>query len=168
MVRRPIARLLHKAPLIATVNLKSLRGRLFYPMGSDSLFGLVGLGVVAVVATVASRIPADKHPLIHFPPEPVLLPVRSSEDNKVELVSLRKLLETRCKSLFQEFKELWWLSKCVLAYYFLLSILTSNVFSGHLQTLYCVTGNFSKNDHMWYNRYALSATIFLSERRWCN
>lgn len=90
-------------------------------MGSDSLFGLVGLGVLAVVVAVASRIPADKHPLIHFPSEPVLLPVRSEETDKVELVSLRKLLETRCKSLFQEFKELWWLSKCVSAYYLLLS-----------------------------------------------
>jgi hypothetical protein len=24
--------------------------------------------------------------------------------------------------------------------------------SGHLQTLYCVFGDFSKNDHMWYDR----------------
>jgi hypothetical protein len=37
-----------------------------------------------------------------------------------------------------------------------------NYFSGHLQTMYCIMGDFSKNDLMWYSRYV--AYVLLSER----
>ncbi|RDB21060.1 hypothetical protein Hypma_011583 [Hypsizygus marmoreus] len=66
---------------------------------------------------------------------PALVTVRKGNDsNETDEVSLRALVESRCKSLFTEFHPLWWL------------------FNGHLQTMYCVFGDFSKNDHMWYNR----------------
>jgi len=52
-------------------------------------------------------------------------------------VDLRKFLETRCPSLFKPFRPAWWLR------------------SGHLQTLYCVLGDFSKIDKVEYDRKLL-------------
>lgn len=34
------------------------------------------------------------------------------------------------------------------------------VSSGHFQTMYCVFGDFSKNDHMWYDRQVSSHYLF--------
>ncbi|KAF8968131.1 AB-hydrolase YheT [Flammula alnicola] len=71
-------------------------------------------------------------PIVHFASNPALLQVNSRND--VDHVSLKALVETRCKSLFSEFRPLWWL------------------FNGHLQTLYCIARDFSKDDPMWYHR----------------
>jgi len=73
---------------------------------------------------------------IHFAPNPAVLPVRKKdeESKEVEHISIRTLVETRCKSLFIEFRPMWWLS------------------NGHLQTLYCVIGDFTQNDLVSYDR----------------
>ncbi|KDR69701.1 hypothetical protein GALMADRAFT_40987, partial [Galerina marginata CBS 339.88] len=49
-------------------------------------------------------------------------------------VSIKNLVENGCRSLFTEFNPPWWLS------------------NGHLQTLYCIFGNFTGVDRMCYNR----------------
>ncbi|KAJ3517143.1 hypothetical protein NLJ89_g687 [Agrocybe chaxingu] len=78
---------------------------------------------------------SDDMPEVHFPEKPALIAVKNGDkSDEVEHISLRTLLETRCKTLFTPFRPLWWLS------------------NGHLQTLYCVVGDFSKNDQMWYDR----------------
>ncbi|KAG6818136.1 hypothetical protein H0H87_000041 [Tephrocybe sp. NHM501043] len=100
-----------------------------------SLFSVVGLSVMGAFLSIASHGISDRTPLIHFSSKPAILAVKKSKDsNETEQVSLQALVETRCQSLFTEFHPIWWL------------------FNGHLQTIYCVLGNFSKNDEMWYNR----------------
>jgi len=85
--------------------------------------------------SIASHGMPDRTPLIHFSPKPAHVAVKKCKDtDETEQISLRTLVESRCQSLFTEFHPIWWL------------------FNGHLQTIYCVLGDFSKNDHMWYNR----------------
>ncbi|KAF9564656.1 AB-hydrolase YheT [Agrocybe pediades] len=84
------------------------------------------------------RVYGDNLPIVHFADKPALLPVKKRDGSgEIEHLSIKELLETRCGTLFTGFKPLWWL------------------FNGHLQTIYCVMGNFSKNDLMWYNRVYL-------------
>ncbi|KAF9532958.1 Alpha/Beta hydrolase protein [Crepidotus variabilis] len=81
----------------------------------------------------------DEEPEVRFAEKPALLQVRKHEDSdEVEEISMKELLETRCKSLFKPFKPMWWLG------------------NGHLQTIYCVMGDFSKRDLMWYHRTYLT------------
>jgi hypothetical protein len=74
---------------------------------------LIGLGIlIGGIFSVASRRYSSSSPEIHFAPNPAVFPVRMNEESKeVEYISIRTLLETRCKSLFTEFHPLWWLSK---------------------------------------------------------
>ncbi|KAK2466937.1 hypothetical protein APHAL10511_001195 [Amanita phalloides] len=73
--------------------------------------------------------------IARFAPKPIVLRVKKRDDDEqTEHSSLRELLETRCPSLFSDFNSVWWL------------------FNGHLQTLYCVLGDFSKIDHIIYRR----------------
>lgn len=53
------------------------------------------------------------------------------------VADLRRFVETRCPSLFKPFHPAWWLK------------------SGHLQTMYCVLGDFSKIDKVEYDRKLL-------------
>lgn len=104
-------------------------------MGLEVPASLISLGLIGGIFTFASDYYSSSPPEIHFASDPAVLRVRKDKDsNEIEYVSIRTLLETRCKSLFTEFRPLWWLS------------------NGHLQTMYCVLGDFSKNDCMWYDR----------------
>ncbi|KAF8798005.1 AB-hydrolase YheT [Phlegmacium glaucopus] len=104
-------------------------------MGIEIPASLIGLGLLGGIFSVASNHYSNSSPEIHFASKPAILPVRKDkESNEVQYISIRTLLETRCKSLFSDFRPLWWL------------------FNGHLQTIYCVLGDFSKNDCMWYDR----------------
>ncbi|GLB34977.1 putative alpha/beta hydrolase fold [Lyophyllum shimeji] len=96
---------------------------------------LVGLSFMGAFFSIASHGLPDRTPLIHFSPKPALVSVKKGKDSdETDEMSLRALVESRCQSLFTEFHPLWWL------------------FNGHLQTIYCVLGDFSKNDPMWYHR----------------
>ncbi|KAF8163282.1 AB-hydrolase YheT [Crassisporium funariophilum] len=99
-----------------------------------ALVSLIGLGIMGGFFSFASSRYTDTYPIVHFPSKPADIPVRKDNSDEIEYVSIRSLLETRCKSLFTEFRPLWWL------------------FNGHLQTIYCVLGNFKGNDRMWYDR----------------
>ncbi|RXW24113.1 hypothetical protein EST38_g1711 [Candolleomyces aberdarensis] len=89
----------------------------------------------ALLSVQAPAITQTHLPTVHFAEKPALLPVKKqTETDGTDLLSLQELLETRCPSLFTEFKPLWWL------------------FNGHLQTIYCVLGDFSNRDHMTYRR----------------
>ncbi|TFK42604.1 Alpha/Beta hydrolase protein [Crucibulum laeve] len=100
-----------------------------------ALLSVVTLGAMAAFFALGSSNYSDRQPVVHFPTQPAVLAVKKAKDlDEVEHVSLRTLIETRCQSLFTEFHPLWWL------------------FNGHLQTIYCVLGNFAKNDLIWYER----------------
>ncbi|KAF5381000.1 hypothetical protein D9615_003933 [Tricholomella constricta] len=108
---------------------------LFHLTSMGSILSLVSLGFMGAFFSVASQGMPDRTPLIHFSPKPALVAVKKGKDSdETEQLSLRTLVESRCQSLFTEFHPLWWL------------------FNGHLQTIYCVFGDFSKNDRMSYSR----------------
>ncbi|KAJ7285857.1 Alpha/Beta hydrolase protein [Mycena rebaudengoi] len=73
---------------------------------------------------------------LHFSNNPAVVAV-SRPDGNSSSESLQTLVETRCPSLLSGFSPAWWL------------------FNGHLQTLYCVLGDFSKHDRLQYNRKLL-------------
>ncbi|KJA26310.1 hypothetical protein HYPSUDRAFT_133302 [Hypholoma sublateritium FD-334 SS-4] len=70
----------------------------------------------------------------HFAPQPALLPVWKDDKGGIERLSLNKLLETRCPSFFKRYQPPLWLT------------------NGHVQTIYCIMGNFSAEDQVWYRR----------------
>ncbi|KAG5643483.1 hypothetical protein DXG03_000871 [Asterophora parasitica] len=80
-----------------------------------SIFSLVaGLGFMGALFSIASQALPDRAPLIHFSPKPALVNVKKGKDtDETQQTSLRELVETRCQSLFTEFKPLWWLFKYV-------------------------------------------------------
>ncbi|KAF8636529.1 hypothetical protein AX17_003342 [Amanita inopinata Kibby_2008] len=110
-------------------------GSSFFTVGD--MFSLTSLGVLSVFLTIASSTLASggKAPLIRFAPKPVTLTVKKRNDSdKTEEATLRELLEARCPSLFSDFRPAWWL------------------FNGHLQTIYCVLGDFTRIDQVTYHR----------------
>lgn len=64
-----------------------------------------------------------------------------SEVTGAEKISLSSFLKSRCPSLFKPYSSAWWLN------------------SGHLQTAYCVFGDFSKIDKVKYNRHVFISDI---------
>jgi len=70
--------------------------------------------------------------------DPIYIPVRRRRNSReVERTSLRTFLESKCPSLFREYRSAWWL------------------FNGHLQTAYAVVGDFSAIDKVVYDRKLL-------------
>lgn len=55
-------------------------------------------------------------------------------DSRIESLSLRSFIETRVPSLFEGYTPTWWLP------------------NGHMQTGYVVAGDFTKVDHVMYER----------------
>jgi hypothetical protein len=96
----------------------------------------------------------------HYKPD-IFHPTTSAEvtatkargSNETFRTSVQKLIEERCPTLFSDFQPPWWLAKYV-------HIApekwkqNANPFglSGHLQTLYCVVGDFTKRDLITYSR----------------
>ncbi|OJA21619.1 hypothetical protein AZE42_01663 [Rhizopogon vesiculosus] len=70
---------------------------------------------------------------VRYPKESALLTTKEQRSTTTS-VFLREFVERRCPSLHAEFRPAWWLS------------------NGHLQTLYCVLGDFSQRDKVVYNR----------------
>ncbi|KAF8212259.1 Alpha/Beta hydrolase protein [Mycena galopus ATCC 62051] len=97
--------------------------------GAFTVFALVSMGALLSVARRRSK-PST---LVHFSDKPASLAIRRS-DGSVFTQSLESLVDTRCASLRSKFNPVWWLS------------------SGHLQTIFCVIGDFSKTDILQYNR----------------
>lgn len=89
-----------------------------------------------------------------FSLHPSLVPVRKDDSrDRVEYVSFKTLLETRCPSLFLGYRPLWWIAKYM---NYLFWYTTSKLIiwvSGHLQTLYNAIKQFCKEDQVWYKRY---------------
>ncbi|KAJ7019912.1 Alpha/Beta hydrolase protein [Mycena alexandri] len=74
-------------------------------------------------------------PIIRFPRDSLRLEVRKGDSRtETETSTLQELLQSRCKSLFSPYRPTWWL------------------FNGHAQTLFCVLGDFSTTDQVWYYR----------------
>ncbi|EIW60478.1 AB-hydrolase YheT [Trametes versicolor FP-101664 SS1] len=77
-------------------------------------------------------------PKLHFGSVPATIATKSAASSKaIERITLRDFVQLRCPSLFEEFRPAWWLK------------------SGHLQTGYCVLGDFSKIDKVEYDRTLL-------------
>ena len=88
-----------------------------YSMGLEIPATLISLGLISGIISSAGRRYSKSSPEIHFAPNPAVLPVRKDGESKeVEYISIRTLLETRCKSLFTDFHPLWWLSKWVFSF----------------------------------------------------
>lgn len=80
----------------------------------------------------------DQVPRLYFGPTVATVAVRkSTRPDDTEKVSLREVVERRCPSLHDVFRPAWWLP------------------TGHLQTLYCVIGDFSRVDKVDYERKLL-------------
>ncbi|KAJ3540917.1 hypothetical protein NMY22_g4105 [Coprinellus aureogranulatus] len=100
------------------------------------------LAVMGAILSVSGSPPVPHPPTIVFSSKPAILTVKKLKEpdgqgdaeGGREQLDYRTLLQARCPSLFTEFKPLW------------------RLFNGHLQTLYCVFGNFSKVDRMSYLR----------------
>ncbi|KII88545.1 hypothetical protein PLICRDRAFT_111152 [Plicaturopsis crispa FD-325 SS-3] len=93
------------------------------------------------MGALLSTYETSRIPKIHYPDEPNYFPIKKSttskdgtDEEEVEQTSLRAFVEQRCPSLHNEFKPAWWL------------------FNGHLQTGWCVVGDFSKVDKVVYER----------------
>lgn len=130
-----------------------------YSMGLQVPATLISLGIIGGILSVASRRYLNSTPEIHFAPNPAVLSVRKDEESKeVECISIRTLLETRCRSLFTDFRPLWWLPKWVFPSS---TDLTRQIVpcSGHLQTAYCVMADFSKIDSVTYDRWKKSSSM---------
>jgi hypothetical protein len=69
-------------------------------------------------------------------------------------LTMRELITSRCPSLMKEFRPAWWLPKYVYPLHVDTCVQRPNFISGHLQTFYCVLGDFSKVDKVVYDRYA--------------
>ncbi|KIJ23614.1 hypothetical protein M422DRAFT_39537, partial [Sphaerobolus stellatus SS14] len=69
---------------------------------------------------------------LHVSPDPAVLKLQDQSE-----LSLKEFIESRCPSVLKEFIPQWWL------------------FNGHLQTAYCVFGDFSKIDKVIYERTLL-------------
>ncbi len=77
-----------------------------------TLFSLYRLGIMATVFSIASSKFPSYGTAIHFPKNPVTIPVRrSDDDDSTEERSLRELVESKVASVFRNFKPLWWLFK---------------------------------------------------------
>jgi len=73
---------------------------------------LLVLAVMGAALSFATKAYSPEFPTVHFDSTPALLPVKKGKDeDEIEHVSIKTLLETRCPSLFTSFKPLWWLSK---------------------------------------------------------
>ncbi|KAI0831202.1 AB-hydrolase YheT [Trametes gibbosa] len=77
-------------------------------------------------------------PKLYFGSVPATIAVKGAASSRtVEHITLRDFVQLRCPSLFKEFRPAWWLR------------------SGHLQTGYCVIGDFAKVDRVEYDRKLL-------------
>ncbi|KAJ7019908.1 AB-hydrolase YheT [Mycena alexandri] len=83
-----------------------------------------------------SRKSPGRTPRLHFAPKPANV-VLKSENGGTASISLRELVESRCKSLSSKYRPAWWL------------------FNGHLQTAYSLLGDFRNVDQVWYQRHLL-------------
>ncbi|KAK7014882.1 AB hydrolase-1 domain-containing protein [Favolaschia claudopus] len=106
-------------------------------MGSDTVLKLLAAIFMGALFSVGRRWRKSSTILLHFSEKPASLRIRNTSDGSVSTESLENLVEIRCPSLRSPFNPVWWL------------------FSGHLQTIFCVVGDFSKSDQLQYNRTLL-------------
>ncbi|KAI8998729.1 AB-hydrolase YheT [Trametes punicea] len=77
-------------------------------------------------------------PKLFFASVPATVTAKNESSSKtIKRESLRDFIRLRCPSLFKEFRPAWWLH------------------NGHLQTAYCVIGDFSRIDKVEYDRKLL-------------
>ncbi|KAF7322957.1 AB hydrolase-1 domain-containing protein [Mycena chlorophos] len=89
--------------------------------------------LVVFMGAVLARLARQKPTRLHFDDKPAILTLRHP-DGTTSPESLKDLVKHHCPELFAPFKPTWWL------------------FNGHLQTIYCVAGDFSKTDVLRYKR----------------
>jgi hypothetical protein len=99
---------------------------------------------------------------LHLSASPAYFSVRKVTDTAdVERLSMRTFLESRVPSLFSEFRHAWWLPGYVvllIALSIMQLLIVNN--SGHLQTIYCALGDFTKVDPVAYDRQAPVSDLF--------
>ncbi|TFK76467.1 AB-hydrolase YheT [Pluteus cervinus] len=96
---------------------------------------LYTIALLGAALTLLSFRNMSSQTTVQFGSQPAIISVKSSDESEeLESASIRELVEAKCPSLFKPFKPVWWLC------------------NGHLQTVHCVTGDFSKIDPLQYNR----------------
>lgn len=104
-----------------------------------------------------------------IPDQPAMLRVRATSSQppgigeNEDSIPLHTFVRKHCQSLFEKWEPTWWLSRCVS------SIMLSNAklcsdptpysSSGHLQTIWSSTGNFSDVDPIEYDRCVTSSAF---------
>jgi hypothetical protein len=89
-----------------------------------ALITVLGLSLLSAFLTISIGIGKGRTTVIHFSTKPAIVAVRkqgsgrdSGMDYGIENTSLRKLVEDRCKSLFMDFRPLWYLFKYAKNYF---------------------------------------------------
>ena len=95
-------------------------------------------------------------PKLYFGSAPATLSARTTANSKtVEKVALHDFIRLRVPSLYREYRPAWWLNR-----YDVLPLNNAKTLSDtlcpmcsvHLQTAYCVVGDFSRIDRVEYDR----------------
>jgi hypothetical protein len=68
-----------------------------------------------------------------------------AKQNDAQDATIQSFIEEHCPSLKKNYYSSWWLP------------------NGHMQTMYCVTGDFSQIDHISYKRYCFSIKMAILE-----
>ncbi|KAK0483599.1 Alpha/Beta hydrolase protein [Armillaria novae-zelandiae] len=109
-------------------------------MQLENLYSIITLPLLFALSaflTAATQLlaPKARTPIVVFSHHPNHVAVKkgplSADSDKL---SLKTLVLSRCRSLFSEYKSIWWLP------------------NGHLQTAYSVMADFTMTDKMYYNR----------------
>lgn len=98
-------------------------------------------------------ISSDRHiPRLAFAPQPAELPIKPGQENK-RIMRMDAFVSESCPSLYRPYNPPWWMRKYV-GWFFSERLHGKPRFShsGHIQTAYCVMGDFTKVDKAAYHR----------------
>ncbi|KAF9053653.1 AB-hydrolase YheT [Hymenopellis radicata] len=103
---------------------------------------LLTLALAVILLTAITFIfgPTHVSSIVAFPRVPSHVILNKPGEQNGSTVTIQEAISTCCKSLFEKYRAPWWL------------------FNGHLQTIYCVIGDFSRVDQIKYRRQLVRLT----------
>lgn len=108
---------------------------------------------------ISALMSQDRHiPRLAFAPMPAELPVKPDQAGRGTL-PMDAFVSRSCPSLYQPYIPPRWMRKCV-TWLFPSSCMITHAFfdSGHVQTAYCVAGDFTRVDKVVYHRQVEAAS----------
>ena len=112
--------------------------------------------------SISTFISSNRHvPRLAFSPKSVEFPIKSDQEDQKSM-SMDAFVSKSCPSLYQTYDPPRWMHKYV--YEFVSERATTNrvSLSGHVQTAYCVVGDFTKIDRVVYHRQVRHRNKFLA------